>query len=57
MIYYLVVIMCLLVILKYTDKIILHIFYGILLKKENKRRDSLGLPPLKYDLPFEKEDE
>ena len=49
--------MCLLVILKYTDKIILHIFYGILLKKENKRRDSLGLPPLKYDLPFEKEGE
>ena len=57
MIYWLLLIMCLLVILKHADKIILHIFYGILLKKENKRRGSLGLPPLKYDLPFEKEDE
>ena len=53
----LVIVLVVLVLTKYCNKLMTHVGYYILLKIENRRRKRLGVEELKYDLPFYKEDE
>jgi hypothetical protein len=41
---------------KYCYNVFLHIGYGFMLKRENKKRQAMGLKDLPYNLPFEKDE-
>lgn len=53
----LALVLVILIINKYCGKIVLHIVYGIMLKRENKMRRAKGYSDLPYNLPFEKEED
>lgn len=54
---FLLVIILILLLFSCFEKALLHLFYWILLRKENKRREKIGQDVLKYDLPFDDDED